>query len=68
VQKKNAEQQTHLFDDDTEYYLAMSYLKNGQASDAVPIFEKIHEEPTHLYHDKVGNWFLRKLHWLPKGK
>ncbi|MDP4147982.1 MAG: hypothetical protein Q8937_16540 [Bacteroidota bacterium] len=68
AQQLNSAQQTHLFEEDIEYYLAMSYLRNGQIAGALPIFEKIHDDPAHAYHDKAGSGFLRKLHWLQKGK
>ena len=64
VRELNKEQQSHLYEDDTEYYLAMSYLENNEPSRAVPLFEKIHADKSHLYHSKVSEWFLRKLHWL----
>jgi len=64
VQEINKLQQTHLFEDDTEYYLAMSYLQYNEPAKAFPIFEKIHDDKNHLYHNKVSGWFLRKLHWL----
>ena len=60
----NKIQQTHLYEDDAEYYLAMSYLENNEPSKAVHLFEKIHADKSHLYHSKVSEWFLRKLHWL----
>ena len=36
VREINKVQQTHLYEDDTEYYLAMSYLENNEPSRAVP--------------------------------
>ncbi|MEP6948551.1 MAG: hypothetical protein ABI863_04730 [Ginsengibacter sp.] len=60
----NKVQQSHLYEDDTEYYLAMSYLENNEPARAFPLFEKIHADKSHLYHSKVSEWFLRKLHWL----
>jgi tetratricopeptide (TPR) repeat protein len=68
VQQLNEQQQTHSFGDDAEYYLAMSYLDNRQPALALPIFEKIHNDPGHLYHDRVGRWFLFKMHWLREGQ
>ena len=50
--------------DDAEYYLALAYLKSGNTNKALPLFEKIHQDTDHLYHDKVGGWFLRKLRVL----
>jgi hypothetical protein len=60
----NKLQQTHLYEDDTEYYLAMSYLQQDEPAKAYPLFEKIHADRSHLYHSKVSTWFLTKLHWL----
>lgn len=60
----NRQNSTHYFQDDTEYYLAMSYLAAGQVNLAIPLFDRIHGQPSHLYHDKVGSWFLWKLHHL----
>jgi tetratricopeptide (TPR) repeat protein len=65
VQEINGLQKTHVYEDDTEYYLAMSYLRNQEPQKAIPIFEKIHSDKSHLYNSKVSEWFLMKLHWLP---
>jgi tetratricopeptide (TPR) repeat protein len=64
VQEINKRHQSHLYEDDIEYYLAMSYLQHNEPVKAFPIFEKIHADKNHLYHNKVSGWFLRKLHWL----
>ncbi|ULQ52053.1 hypothetical protein [Flavihumibacter fluvii] len=61
VQELNAANPPASFEDDTDYYLAMAYLKNGQAKEASNLLEKIHQTKGHLYHDKVSNWFLWKL-------
>ena len=63
VRAKNGRDHTHILEDDTDYYLAMSYLKNNELGPALLLFDKIHDNPSHLYHDKVGGWWLRKLHW-----
>jgi tetratricopeptide (TPR) repeat protein len=57
---------THLYKDESEYYLALAYLKANEVDKAMPLFEKIHADPNHLFHDKVGGWFLKRLHWLQK--
>ena len=61
AQAKNRQMGTHMYEDDTEYYLAMSLLKNDKPSEARPLFEKIHSDKKHLYNDKVSSWFLFKL-------
>jgi hypothetical protein len=61
--QKNEQAHTHLLEEDTEYYLAMSYLENKQPVAALPLLEKIHRDPNHPYHDKVGSWWLQKVRW-----
>ncbi len=55
---------TGLMYDDAEYYLALSYLKNNETAEALPLFKKIHNNKAHLYNNKVSSWFLRKLQLL----
>jgi tetratricopeptide (TPR) repeat protein len=50
--------------DDTEYYLALSYLANGQPIKAEPIFERIYHNSSHLYHSKVSYWTMLRLKLL----
>ena len=59
--EKNNRNSTTDFHEEAEYYLALSYLKNNDASNALPLFEKIHGDKLHRYHDKVSRWFIRKL-------
>ena len=53
--------QTTAYLEDAEYYLAITYLKNKEINKALPLFEKIHKQPLHLYHDKVNSWFINKV-------
>lgn len=55
--------QQHAYEEDTEYYLAMSYLRAGHVAEGLPLFRKIHDDPQHPYHDKVGTWLIRQLRW-----
>jgi len=64
LQQSNDSRQTHYFEEDAEYYLAVSYLGNNEPAKAIPIFEKINAEPSHPYHKKVSSWFLARLHRL----
>ncbi len=61
LQQSNQQNKTHLFEEDTEYYLAMAYLHNNEPVKALPLFEKIHHDEGHPYNKKVGTWFLRKI-------
>jgi tetratricopeptide (TPR) repeat protein len=57
----NTAAKTTGFKDDTEYYLALSYLKNKEFKSAYPLFVSIHNNPDHLYNEKVTAGMMRKL-------
>jgi tetratricopeptide (TPR) repeat protein len=52
------------YQDDLDYYMALAWLKAGNTGEALAWFEKIHNQPTHAYHDQVSGWYLTKLRWL----
>jgi tetratricopeptide (TPR) repeat protein len=52
------------FKEDAEYYLGLAYLENNQPAKAASLFEKIHNEKDHLYHDKISFWTRLKLKLL----
>lgn len=62
LQEKNKTDNTHYYEEDTEYYLAMGYLANNNAAKALPLLEKINGDVNHPYHQFVGKWLLTKLH------
>ena len=41
------------FEDEAEYYLAITWLAKRKVNEAMPILEKIRANKSHLYHDKV---------------
>ena len=49
----NAQAGTDYYQDDAEYYLAISWLAKDKVNEAMPILEKIKANKDHLYHDKV---------------
>lgn len=66
LQQKNKINNTHYFEEDAEYYLALSYIANSEPAKAIPLFKKINTDINHPYHQKVNNWFITKLqHLLP---
>ena len=65
-QALRSSQTSHQFVDESEYYLALAYLKSNNLEKAKPLFEKIHADRDHLFHDKVSSWFLKKLYFLEK--
>ena len=52
------------FNDEAEYYLALSYVRDQDYDLALAILEKIKDDPSHRYHSKVSRKFLRQLRWL----
>jgi hypothetical protein len=51
----NAQASTDYYQDEAEYYLAISWLACQKVNQAMPILEKIKADPHHLYHQKVAN-------------
>ena len=62
--EKNKAAGTTVLNDEAEYYLALTYLKNNETAKAAPLFKKIHDNADHLYHSKVSSWYLAKLKLL----
>ncbi|MDP4150017.1 MAG: hypothetical protein Q8927_14520 [Bacteroidota bacterium] len=54
VLAENNRSGSDLFQDEAEYYLAMSYLANNEAEAALPLIEKIKADKNHLYHPVIG--------------
>jgi tetratricopeptide (TPR) repeat protein len=46
------------FNDEAEYYLAMSYLAHNEGNKALAILEKIKKDKSHLYHEAVNKMGL----------
>lgn len=50
----NAHAGTDVYQDEAEYYLAISWLAVKKVNQAMPILEKIKADPHHQYHEKVA--------------
>jgi tetratricopeptide (TPR) repeat protein len=59
--QKNSNSKTDFFEDDAEYYLAMSYLSNNESDKAMPYFEKIKADPENHHYEDVSDIFLMKV-------
>jgi tetratricopeptide (TPR) repeat protein len=51
----NAHTGSDYFQDEAEYYLAMSWLATKNVNEAMPILERIKADKNHLFHDKVAH-------------
>ncbi len=60
----NGSQGINRFEEDAQYYLALSYLKAEQPAGALPLLEKINDNPRHSYHALVGDYYLWKVKFL----
>jgi tetratricopeptide (TPR) repeat protein len=61
IDQINKTANTHSYEEDAEYYLALSWLDNKEPGKALPVLEKIHADPGHPYNKKVSAWFLMKV-------
>lgn len=66
LQQDNRARKTAEFADDAEYYLALCYLKLGNLHEAGLLFQKISNNPGHLYSDKIDNQFMQRFSKLKK--
>jgi hypothetical protein len=53
-----------LYQDEAEYYLALSYLKAKKIEQSYPLFKKIYVDGEHTFNDRVDKWFMIRLNWL----
>lgn len=53
-----------LYQDEAEYYLALSLLKTNQLQHAYKLFDKIHIDEEHTFNGRVDKWFMLRLKWL----
>lgn len=60
----NAERGVKYFEPETDYYEALALLGSRQYDKAHQLFDKIHNDPTHLFHANVSVWDLWKLRIL----
>ena len=65
VQFKNIiSQPENNYKQDAEYYLALTYIKNKDYSNALTILKKIESDKSHLYHNQVTPKIIREVRWL----
>ena len=53
-----------LLNDEAEYYLALTYIRNKDFDFALTLLEKIKDDPGHTYHSRVDRKLIRKVRWL----
>lgn len=61
LNKKNNQQ---VLNDEAEYYLALSYIRNKDYDFALPLLEKIRDDKEHKYNTEVSSPLIRKVRML----
>ena len=57
----NQQTQSNYFQDEAEYYLAVSHIRNNQPSEAITVLKKIRGDKDHLYYGKANDASLTDL-------
>jgi len=60
----NEAAKTELYKDETEYYLAMTYIRNGDYDFALDLLRKIRDDKQHTYHQKISAKLIRQVKLL----
>jgi len=55
-----------LWQDQSEYYLALTYLKTKEYTSSIELLQKIYDDPEHTYHEKVTARLLRRVKRLER--
>ncbi|MES2731928.1 MAG: hypothetical protein V4714_09270 [Bacteroidota bacterium] len=64
VLASNEKTEQKRFEEDAEYYLALTLLKENKPDEADQLLSRIRQNSMHPYHDKVGWWFYQQVRWL----
>lgn len=64
VIEANEKAGTRRFKDEAEFYLALAYICEKDFDLALELLHKIHDDPHHLYQEKVTRKLLRQVKWL----
>ena len=64
ISKSNNQNGNRLYNDEAEFYLALSYLKIKNNKAAYDYFKIIRNNPNHTFNEKVSKWTMKRLAWL----
>lgn len=53
-----------LYEDETDYYLALTWLKLNEKQKAVKLFEKIRADKEHTYNNTIKPFTILKIKWF----
>jgi tetratricopeptide (TPR) repeat protein len=61
---KNQETGTRTMNEEAEYYLALAYIANKDFDLALPLLNKMHDNPDHKFHDRISAKLIRQVKML----
>jgi tetratricopeptide (TPR) repeat protein len=61
LNKSSAEQ---VYEDESEFYLSLAYLKNKDFDQALELMAAIHDNSHHLYHEYFPKFFIQRVKML----
>ncbi len=64
IMAKNLADKTNLYQDEAEYYLALTYLKMGNTKEAYGLMQKIKDDTYHTFNESISNWDMLRLKWF----
>ena len=64
VLNANKQSGQQVLNDESEYYLSLSYVRNKDYDFALPLLRKIKDDTEHKYHSKVSSRLIRKVKLL----
>ena len=64
ILEKNKFSKTDTLQDETEYYLALTYLKNKDYDQAIVLMKKIHADPDHVFNAKFTAGYIQRVKML----
>lgn len=60
----NEQAKQSLLNDESEYYLSLSYIRNKDYDNALALLNKIKGDPGHLYYEKITGKLIRQVKML----
>ncbi len=64
ITQVNRDSKTLLYQDETDYYHALTLLKVKQYEKAAMLLQKIQADKNHTYHGRISQWMIWKIKWL----
>lgn len=64
VEKINATAEKKLFEEETDFYSALTYLQLGAFQEAYQVIDKMMNDKSHAYHNTFGKWDRFKIRVL----